>query len=293
MSNGQKSLGEKLQSLPKPALYSVLFVLCSITLLRPVDLPNNPAKPSQDFYEVLRTLPEDKPVLISSDWTNSTRGESAGEFKALLRMLMRKNVKFCVFSMGDPQAPRAATDVIRTINEERVQNHERPYAKWNDWVMAGYFPGAEAISNAIENNFRTAFQDKKDTSDAGVSTPIFQSPVLKNVSKVSDFSTMFIVTGSKTSNIAIERIKSVRLSMMVTGVMGPESRVYYDSGQITGLVSGLKGLFDVEKLMQHDYPNQKNLDNGARYYPPLHIALTLLVFAVIIGNLGMYLARKQ
>jgi hypothetical protein len=80
---------------------------------------------------------------------------------------------------------------------------------------------------------------------------------------------------------------------MVTGVMGPEMQVYYDSGQVKGLVSGLKGLYDVENEMQADFPGQVNLDNGAKYYPTLHIALTLLMLAVVIGNLGMYLSRKS
>ena len=106
---------------------------------------------------------------------------------------------------------------------------------------------------------------------------------------------MILVTGSKTSNIAIERIKSAPLIMMVTGVMGPESQVYYDSGQVKGLVSGLKGLYDVEKAMDVDYKDKKyvNLDNGAKYFPTLHIALTLMILAVVIGNVGMFLSRKR
>lgn len=293
MANENRNIGEKLQSLPKTALYAVLFILTTLPLFFPVHIPNKEAQASVSFYDIIKNASPDKPVLISSDWTNSTRGESAGEFKALMRILMRKNIKFVVFSMGDPQAPRAADNVILQINEERKLKGERPYVQWTDWVRAGYFPGAEAISNAMENNFRTAFQDKKAKNLDGVPTPIFESPVLKNVSKLSDFTSLIIVTGSKTSNIAIERVKSTPITLMVTGVMGPEMQVYYDSGQVKGLVSGLKGLYDVENKMQADFPGEVNLDNGAKYYPTLHIALVLLIMAVIVGNVGMYLSRKR
>src|SRR5262249_53728848 len=152
-----------------------------------------PAKPSTDFYTyVEKTIPADKPVLISSDWTNSTRGESAGEFKALLRILMRRNIKFCVFSMADPNAPQVAKDTIQDINEERRAAGERPYDRWTDWVNAGFFPNAEAISNAMNNNFQTAFQDKKSENTNGDPTPVFQSPVLANVHGLSDFSCFII-----------------------------------------------------------------------------------------------------
>jgi hypothetical protein len=295
MSTPNRNLGEKLQSLPKPALFTVLFVLTTIPLFVTVPVPNNPAEPSLRFYDFVKKLPPDKPVLISSDWTNSTRGESAGEFKALMRMLMRQKIKFCIYSMGDVQAPGVASDAIRMVNDERKKEGDPEYKRWEDWVSAGYSPGAEVTSNAIENNFKTAFESRKDKNTAGVPTPIFESPVLANVRRVKDFSAMIIVTGSKTSNIAIERVKSTSLIMMVTGVMGPESQVYYDSGQVKGLVSGLKGLYDIEEEMAKD-PTSKGKttkDNGAKYYPTLHIALTLLILAVIIGNLGMFLAKRR
>jgi len=295
MSQAPRSLGDKLQSLPKPALYIVLIILTSIPLFAKVSIPNRPAKASIDFYNLVKNLPADKPILIQTDWTTSTRGESAGEFKSLMRMLMHKHVKFCIYSAGDPQAPQVARDYIDIVNQERKDHGDTPYVGWSDYVVAGYFPSAEAISNSITNNFRTAFQDKKDKNLQGTPTPIFESPVLSNVNKVSDFSAMLIVTGSNTSNVAIERIKHVPLAMMVTGVMGPETQVYYDSGQLKGLVTGLKGLYDMETQMvkDPDFSKEKSLDQGAAYYPTLHIALVLMILAVIIGNVGMFISKRR
>jgi len=292
MAQAPRNLGEKLQSLPRPALYAILFIIASVGVWITIPLPNQPSQSSQDFYKIIETIPADKPVLISSDWTNSTRGESAGEFKALIRVLMRRNIKFCLFSMADPNAPEVARDTIQMINVERKAKGEREYQRWNDWVNAGFFPNAEAISNAMNNNFYTAFQDKKTQDLEGNPAPIFDAPAMKDVKSISDFSALIIVTGSKTSNIAIERVTKTPLVLMVTGVMGPEMQVYYDSRQVKGLVSGLKGLYDVENDMEKDYKGEKNLDNGAMYYPTLHLVLALMIMAVVIGNIGMMLAKK-
>jgi hypothetical protein len=306
MSKAPSSFGEKLQSLPKPALYLVLIFLTSVPLFVTVIIPNKEAKASANFYTLVSgtqdphfppapTIDVNKPVLIQTDWTTSTRGESAGQFKSLMRILMSRGIKFCIFSAGDPQAPQVARDYIDIVNTERKSHGDKPYERWTDYVVAGYFPGAEGISNAIQNNFRTAFQDKRDKDPNGVATPIFESPVLSKVNRVSDFSAMILVTGSNTSNIAIERLKSVPLSMMVTGVMGPETQVYYDSGQLKGLVTGLKGLYDMESLMKKDpqFVKEKSLDQGAAYYPTLHIALVLMILAVIAGNVGMFMSRRR
>ena len=307
MSTPPNNLGEKLQSLPKPALYLVLIILTSVPLFVPVSIPNKEAKPSANFYTMVSgttdpNFPEfnvkidpNKPVLIQTDWTTSTRGESAGQFKSLMRILMHRHIKFLFYSAGDPQAPQVALDYIQMLNEERKKEGLAPYQRWTDYVDAGYFPGAEAICNAIQNDFYTAFKDRHDKDLNGNQTGIFDSPVLQGVHKVSDFSVMILVTGSNTSNIAIERIKSVPMIMMVTGVMGPETQVYYDSGQLKGLVTGLKGLYDMESLMKTDpqFAKEVSLDNGAKYYPTLHLALVLMILAVVIGNIGMFMSRKR
>jgi len=307
MSQAPSTLGEKLQSLPKPALYLVLIVLTSLPLFVNITIPNKEARPSANFYTMVTGTDDpnfpnftthidpSKPVLIQTDWTTSTRGESAGQFKSLMRILMTSKIKFCFYSAGDPQAPQVALEYIRQINEERKKEGFPEYQRWNDYVDAGYFPGAEAICNAIQNNFGTAFKNVSDKDAEGDMSNVFQSPVLKGVTKVSDFSCMILVTGSNTSNIAIERIKAVPMIMMVTGVMGPETQVYYDSGQLKGLVTGLKGLYDMESLMAKD-PNFKGmttLDNGAKYYPTLHLALILMILAVVIGNIGMFMSKRR
>ncbi len=289
----EKTLGEKLQSFPRSYLYALLFLVTSFPLFFTIAIPNKSSQAAQDFYEAVMAVPEGSTLLVASDWTNSTRGESAGEFKALLRIMMRRNIKFALYSTADPQAPQVAKDVIRKINEERLAKGEPVYRQWVDFVSVGYFPNAEAAANSIQNNVRAAFKDKKDFNETGQLRSVLESPILANLQKITDFPLLIVVTGSKTSNITIERITQVPLLLMVTGVMGPESQVYYASGQVKGLVAGLKGVYDVETQMETTWPGAINYDNGAKYYPTLHLALALLILAVIIGNVGMFLSRKR
>jgi hypothetical protein len=291
----EKTLADKLQSLPKPVLYLVLIVVTVIPQFIPVPLPNKPSAASLDLFNLLMTIPEDKPVLIESDWTNSTRGESGGEFKAIVRILMRRNIKFAVYAVGDPQAPQVAKDRIRELNEQAKASKQKVYEHWNDWVSIGYFANPEGTLNSINNNVRTQFADKKGPDAAGAMKSVNESPVLKNVKSVADFSCLLIITASNTSNVAIERITKTPLAMAVTGVMGPETQVYYDSKQLKGLAIGLKGCYDLETLMAEKWagPEYVNMDNGAKYYPTLHLALLLLIAAVVTGNIGMIMSRKK
>ena len=95
---------------------------------------------------------------------------------------------------------------------------------------------------------------------------------------------------------------------MGTGVMVPENQNYYDSGQIKGMIGGVKGALDLETLMETgiepgssaDFPegiagfkDMQNAGKGTAYYPTLHVCLFLLILAVVVGNVGMFLGRRE
>ncbi len=290
-------LGTKLQSMPKSMLYLILVLCCSIPLFFKIKVPNAPTPAAKDLFNALNSIPSGSTVLVESDWTNSTRGESGGQFEALTRILMRRGIKFAVYTAADPQAPEVSRDSIVQISEQERAAGEKGADRWNDWVNLGYFPNAEGTANSIANDPRKAFGSKKDINPDGVKSDVFKSPVLKDIKVLSDFKMLIVITASNTSTVIIQRLsgKGMPIGMMVTGVMGPETSVYYTSGQLIGLSAGLKGVYDMETLMNDTFtkPGLTNFGKGDRYYPTLHFALLLLILAVAAGNVGMFLNRRR
>ncbi len=314
----KKTLADRLGSVDRTTLFGILILVATIPLFFTLSVPNKPFEPTIDLFAKLMSLPEGSSVIIQTDWTVSTRGESAGEMEALLRILMRRNIKFAMYSAADPQAPQVARNVIMQLNEERTKATppQRLYERWNDWVDLGYFPNAEATNNAMAADLSKAFGGRSDVTPQGSYANVFTSPVLAKVRSVKDVPLVIIVTASSTFNVIVERLSGkVPLAATVTGVMGPESQIYHSSGQIVGLAAGLKGVFDLETMMEYGlntpgpdgkvvvpsdshpaipgFPGQINFAKGKRYYPTLHATLFLLILVVVIGNIGMILARKN
>jgi len=306
----KKSLGQALQSLPKPILYLILFAVAAIPLFFQIPVPNKPDESAIDFYAKLMQLPEDSKVLIASDWTNSTRGESMGEMEAILRILMRKKIKFAIYSIADGQAPKVARDTIARISAEEGGGTPL-YKPYEDYVITGYYPNGEGETTAVNTNVRAAFQGKQDVSATGPKD-VLQSPVFAGVNSLADFKLFINITASSTDKTNLERIKKTPMMYAVTGVMVPEDTVYYASGQLVGLCGGIKGVYDLETLMEvginnpgptmiesskygpiPGFPGKHNTGKGTAYYPALHVCLAVLILAVITGNVGMFLARRQ
>ncbi|MBS1719107.1 MAG: hypothetical protein JST35_01530 [Armatimonadetes bacterium] len=293
-----KTLAQKLQSVPRTTLFAILVLFTAGPLfISGIKIPGEPTPEVKSLFNKLMTIPEGSTVLIGSDWTKSTRGESQGAFRALVRILMRRKIKFAIYTTGDPQAPEVARNEVKDIiDEEKKADPSFKWERWNDWVSMGYFPGAEGTANAFENDFVGAVSDKKDVTPQGLKLSVTSSPVLEKIKSLEDVELIVTVTASKTVTIAIERIKKAPMAAMVTGVMGPETRVYYPR-QLMGMSAGLRGVYDMESMMEKEFTDPKykdlNKDRGARYYPTLHFAIGLLIIAVIIGNVGMFMQKKE
>jgi hypothetical protein len=185
------------------------------------------------------------------------------------------------------------------------------YKPYDDYVVIGFYPNGEGETTAVNTNVRAAFQGKQDVSASGP-RDVLQSPVFNGVNSLADFKYFINVTGSNTDKINLERIKKTPMMMAVTGVMVPEDTVYYASDQLKGLCGGIKGVYDLETLMEYGinnpgdhkidspkygqipgWPGKHNSGKGTAYYPALHVCLLTLILAVVAGNVGMFMARRQ
>jgi hypothetical protein len=296
-----QELGARLQALPRQWLYLILIVCATVPLFFPVHIPNDsPDVSAKDIFGALMTLKAGDKVLIGTDWTNGTRAESGSEMEVLLRILIRKGVKFAVYSTGDPQAPQVFRDTMARVSDEEAKNGYPAYQPIKDWVMAGYFANSEGTNVALNNNIKAAFAGKTDHG-----TDVLQSPIFDGINSIADFKYLILVTPSNTDTITLERINKVPMMFMVTGVMVPTDQPYYASGHLKGLCAGIKGVFDLETLMDTGlkageskwgavpgFPDKPNAGRATRYILSLHFCLGLMVLAIIVGNIGMALSKK-
>lgn len=267
--------------LDRRVLYLILMILVGWQVIKPIGAENVVSKRTQDLYDLIKGMQEGDVVLIESDWTNSTRGESRGQFQALMRLLMRKKIKFIITSI-DAQAVEVARNNIEEVAKEPGSND---YQEGRDYVIAGFFPNAENHVLGLVNNIRKELAPSKAT----------QSAVMQNINDLSDLKAVFVVTASASINIWYQRMRSkTNLGLLCTAVMSAENIPYYASGQLTGIVIGAKGAYDFETLLHKDYKDEGFVNYGAgqRFMGPLAFALMLLVVAVVVGNIAMFVVRR-
>jgi hypothetical protein len=270
----------KLNSIDRRFIYLLLLVSVSIGLIVKKKLPAVPSNQVRDAYAAIEKAPTDKLCLIGAEWSASTKGENGPQTRALLHHLMKRHIKFAIMGF-DPQGPDNVAGIAETLGTEYG------YVYGRDWVNWGY-----RNENAVNPKLKALVRDipgAMEHDSNGTSLKDYDKlPIMKGIKDMNDIGIMIDITPSGTADAWVAFVQGVKNTPFVyspTAVMAPEAYQYLDSGQMVGMLTGLKGAIEYEYLINKPW-------DATRQALALSIAHVLIVVLIVVGNLG-YLAEKR
>jgi len=270
----------KLQNIDRRILYLVLLVVVAIPVLRPMNITNAVDPMSEALWKTIDATPADKIVLVSSTWSKATRGENGGQTRALMEHLMNRRIRFALSSFTAPGA-----QVILDIVRDMAPRYNYQYGR--DWVHLGFQASPNNFVKGINADFR-----KTVRQDFVEKKPLDAFPMMARVKSIDDVHMVVEISASAVHNIWMQFIKpGVRVGFCPTSVMAPESLPYYSSRQLAGVLWGAKGAYDYEQLNVRNGTGRYGM--GREYMAPLSAAFALVIVSITIGNVAMFLGRKQ
>src|SRR5207248_10623448 len=114
-------------------------------------------------------------------------------------------------------------------------------------------------------------------------------PIMQNLRDINDVGLLVEITPSSTYEPWVAFVQGVKGTPMVfcpTAVMAPEAYQYLDSGQMVGMLTGIKGAIEYEGLV-------KKPAKATQQALALSVAHILIVVLIVIGNLGYLAERKR
>jgi hypothetical protein len=253
-------------------IYSLLILVVLEQVLRPTPLPLFPTPPAKRLHQAIVTAPRDKLVVLSCSWEAGTQGETAPQTDAIIRSLFLTDHKFAIFSMV-PQGAKLAGAIADRLAKEYHKVYGVDYVNWGYKFGFENFliPWAKDIPRLV----------KTDSNG----TPVSRIPLMGNVKTIRDVGLVIDVTGlAGITELWLQFIQGVYktpFGMAVTGVMGPEAYPYLDSGQLTGLLTGLKGAAEYEQLI-----GAQGL--ATRLMAAQSWAHVLIILLIVLGNIGAW-----
>lgn len=277
---GSTSIWNRLQSIDRRILWLILLVVVSLFTVFPVTVPNAPDPRSEALWKTIDETPNNKLVLLSSDWSKGTRGENQGQFVAVVRHLMSRKIRFALSSFDAP-SNEVAMILLTDLS------HEYGYKYGKDWINFGYQASANNYVKGINVDLIATVR-----TDSVEHKPLQTFAVMQGVKSLDDFHIVVEFSASAYHLTWIQFLgQDVKLGFCPTSVMAPESLAYCASGQLVGILWGAKGAYDYEGLNVKAHTGK--FDIGRRYMGPLSAAFALVILSIAVGNIGMFMSRRR
>lgn len=254
------NLFERLQKLDRRYIYIVVALAIIIPLMIPYNSDNVTSPPTENLYQMIDSYAgrEDRAVLLSFYHDSSTMPELYPMEIAILRHCFERKIKVFTLTWSPTGAP-IIDYALNTVKEEF------PEVKSGvDYCNFGYKPQPLAMvlgmGDNIANTINTDAEGRKLES----------LPIMRGINNYNEMNLVVEFSGSVAGGtwIVYARPKfGLNVAVGVTAVMAADQYPYLQSGQLIGMLAGLKGAAEYEKLVdvfaayrdpKRDYANEKD-----------------------------------
>lgn len=225
------------------------------------------------LYEQVETLGQGETALVAFDYQPALAGELEAAAAGVVDHILDQEAYLALVST-QPTGPSLGEHFLTATQTEREVRHGRHY------INLGYIPGQAAgilgFSLSPQEIIPIAFNGGN----------AWDSPPLREIENLDDFSLILILTDDPTSaRIWIEQIipytSKDKIGMVVSAQAEPLVQPYFENSPqlISGLIGGLEEGRAYEALAQS--PNQ-----ASDYWFPLNVGIIVTVLTIFIGGLA-------
>jgi hypothetical protein len=267
------SLLDRLKSIDRRIIFVLIALSVIIPVLRGIGLPVRVSAEVRQLYDAIEALPPGSKVLISLDYDPETFPEVYPMNLAIVRHMFRKDLEVVAMALW-PMGPSLGEMAFDVAAEEYGKEYGEDYAN------LGYKIGGIAVISRVATGIRQVYPEDQ------LGRPINELPVMDGVTGFR-----FIVDFSAGDPgvpywvmIAASRYH-MPLGAGCTAVSAPNFYPYLDAGQLVGLLGGMKGAAEYEKLIGASGLATSGMDAQS-------IAHVVIIFFIVFGNVIYFATRR-
>ena len=256
-------------------IFILIVLAVMIPLLFPIDLPVAITDETRAVYDRINVLDSNSVILMSFDHEASSLPEVRPLAEAVLTHCFQRDVKvvgLALFAEG--------TAIGYDILNDVAARYGKMYGI--DYVYLGYRPQYSAAILGMGESIRGVFPADYDD------TPYDSIPLLSGVRNYDDIDLVISVADGSLPTYWVEYAQArygQKIIAALAAVMVTAYTPYVDAGQIDGLLGGLKGAAEYEKLLGQPAAGTRGMDAQSL----AHLSIALLI---VIGNIIAFAVRR-
>ena len=268
---------DKVSNIDRRWIYLMVAVATFFPMIVVMQFPVELTPEAVQLYEAIDNLPDSSVVMLTFDYYPSAMAETRPMSIAALRHMFSKDMKVVTVSNIPLGGPTIAEGVTRSIAKEYGKEYGVDYV--NLGYRANYVAVMHGLATSIESIFKADF----------TGTPLKDLPLMQDVKNYNDIEFIFVVADNATIDYWISIVNAqynIPVGGGVTAVVAPKMYAFVEAKQLTGLLGGMKGAAEYERLV-------KISGSATRGMASQSLVHFLIIFFVIIGNVAYFVTRKH
>jgi hypothetical protein len=283
---------DRLTNIDRRIIYLVLAIVVILPLIFPAVLKVRAMTPVEKLYNAVDAIPEDKALILDCSYAPQIKPEIEPMAIAILRHAFKKRKKVLALVLYVQMiglAQKALTQVTEEFNSV-AESRADSLIYGRDYVFLGWQPPplvpmlgmGESITAVYPVDY---YGNQTDTLE-----------LLQDIKNYNDVGILVSLSGSAIPKYWVAYAQNrfgIAVGVGCTAVSGADFYSYYQTGQFTGLMVGMKGAAEYEELVESNLNIKgKRIASEAMY--SLTYAHLVIILFIVIGNIGFFsqLRRK-
>jgi len=269
--------GFDIRRIDRRIIFTLIFLAVAWPLIQPLRLPMSTSPPVERLYEAVEALPPGSIVMFGGDYSPDTMPELQPMTVAFIRHAFMNDLRVVVACLWPASPP-----LIETALTPLAEEFDKEYGV--DYVNLGYMTGGPVVllgmGSSIPNTFPSDYYG----------TPVSDLPLMQEIENFDDIEiVMEVSAGTPGTREWVQQVVSrfnVRVGSGTTAVGAPNFYPYVQSGQLIGLLGGLKGAAEYEMLIETPADATAGMDAQS-------VVHGLIVFFILFGNVVFFFTRRK
>jgi hypothetical protein len=282
--NEKVTFWQALGQIDRRIIYIVLAIVVIVPLIVPLKLMKDVSPRAREVFAAIDTLKDTgKPLMISVDFDPASLPELYPMLISMIRHAFARNIKVLVLGLW----PNGTG-----LGQQALNQAAKEFGKQDgvDYVFLGYKAGVDAVILGMGEHIRAVFP--KD----GNGRSLDSLPMMANIRKLADIGYIVSLSagtpGYSDWLLYAQSRYHAKVGAGSTAVQAADAYPYLQTGQLTGLLAGMKGAAEYEFMVsQHGFSTAKM--TAAPAMDPQSLAHIAIIVLVIIGNIGFFADRRR
>jgi hypothetical protein len=272
-----------LAKIDRKIIFIILAIVIIVPLIKPLGIISRASSRAEAVFNAVDQIPPGEPLMISIDFDPGSQAELYPMLNSILRHAFAKDIKVIVLGLwltGMGLGEQALSTVSQEYN--KVYGEDYVFLGWRSGVL----PVILGMGEDIKRTFPTDYYGQSLDS-----LPMMNN--IKNYRDIPFFITLSAGDPGMNTWIAYAQARyGLKMGVGSTAVSAADAYPYLQTGQLTGLLGGMKGASEYEFLVREKGYSQA-LTPASQAMDSQSLAHLLILVLIVLGNIGFFFIQKS